>query len=333
VQISSFTSHLIPFLTTVTKLNLNPILVIKQEGSWNERLDAAYKLSNQLSNLGAKPLIFGDEAAESIRDVTLKGGVPVLPSLAVVGNTYIPINASDLLLRLAHSSTSSTDNYNRISKLIILNETGGVNSPTHQPLINLSERQEYDISKNTRQDIETITAVLGVLDADASAILASPLTLDLISNIINDRPLVSRSPNAVSGSSYTLSRSSVSETPNLPTLFRKGAKVHMHHSMKTVDRSKMEALLISSFSRQVVPAYWDRLESVSVSIMVAGDYLGAVIVTDEREFVAGSSTDSSLNFGSSSSSGSASSIPQSSNSSLPYLDKFAISPSCQGHSI
>jgi amino-acid N-acetyltransferase len=89
------------------------------------------------------------------------------------------------------------------------------------------------------------------------------------------------------------------------TVLRNGIKIENHYSLKELNKTRLTELLEASFQKKVdTDKYYKRLEHVLASAIVAGDYEGAVIMTNERA------------------------NPQ----ALPhaYLDKFAIAPSSQG---
>jgi amino-acid N-acetyltransferase len=121
----------------------------------------------------------------------------------------------------------------------------------------------------------------------------------LIGNLITNKPAVSSSlPHALLQGNRKL-------TPNTPTLLRHGLPVQVLRSVDEIDKKKLSALLEQSFNRTLNDdSYYKRLSASLDYIIVAGDYAGAAIVTNEL----------------------------SSKFSTPfsYLDKFAVLPSHQG---
>ncbi|KAJ2378486.1 Amino-acid acetyltransferase, mitochondrial, partial [Coemansia sp. RSA 2611] len=98
-------------------------------------------------------------------------------------------------------------------------------------------------------------------------------------------------------------------TPTQFTLLRHGFQIQRHNKVDSCNLPRLRGLLESSFKRTLDGGqYFDRLRALEsaggIEIIIAGDYQGAVIVTHEP-------------------------LP-SSDTHLPYLDKFAVLPSAQG---
>ncbi|KAF8973550.1 hypothetical protein BDZ97DRAFT_1775677 [Flammula alnicola] len=90
-----------------------------------------------------------------------------------------------------------------------------------------------------------------------------------------------------------------------PTLLRRGVPIQVLTSLSEIDRPKLNNLLEQSFGRQLdEESFYKRLSESLDFVIVAGDYVGAAIVTNEQ-----SSKDSAP---------------------ISYLDKFAVLPSHQG---
>jgi hypothetical protein len=159
----------------------------------------------------------------------------------------------------------------------------------HLPIINLSQHANYSsLLPDTREYIDNIRLTLSYLPIESSVVLASPENSGhLISNLISDKPF-----------QHEPSINNPDETAQLPTVFRSGTSIAFYSSLESIDRDKLEKLLNLSFGKTVLPEYWDRLIGNLECVIVAGDYLGAVIVTDEQE--------------------------------VKYLDKFVIDPKSQG---
>lgn len=122
----------------------------------------------------------------------------------------------------------------------------------------------------------------------------------LIGNLITNKPELSSSlPHALLQSTGKL-------TQHTPTILRKGLPVRVINRAADLDRTKLTALLEQSFMRTLdAEAYYARLEEHLDFAIVAGDYAGAAIVTNER-------------------------APGADAPPIAYLDKFAVLPSHQG---
>ena len=104
--------------------------------------------------------------------------------------------------------------------------------------------------------------------------------------------------------SHDLYANLIAEKPFMTTVFRLGTPLVTHTSLDTVDLVKLQTLLEKSFGKCLLDDYWDRLRVVCEKIVIAGDYQGATIVTMEAN--------------------------EQGECILPYLDKFAVDPACQG---
>ncbi|ORY49879.1 DUF619-domain-containing protein [Rhizoclosmatium globosum] len=203
------------------------------------------------------------------------------------------------------------------AKLFLLNQgNGGVFNPesgTHIALLNLTEdlgplmqsiaRQQAGLTdqcQRTLSDLrlaKEVLASLGKLSPSSSAVLASikdtstGTASPLISNWITDRPM--------SGSKTSNSMSKSRIIP--PTVLRTGLPIQTFKSLEGVDIPRLSALLESSFAKPLhKDAFFTRLSSCIDTIIIAGDYQGAVLVTREGPH------------------------------SIAYLDKFAVHPKSQG---
>jgi hypothetical protein len=173
--------------------------------------------------------------------------------------------------------------------VFIFREKGGINlNNQHLPIINLSQHANYSsLLPDTKEYIESIRFTLSNLPIESSVVLASPENSGhLISNLISDKPF-QYEPTIIPDAAA-----------QLPTIFRRGTLITFYSSMESIDRDKLEKLLNVSFGKTVLPEYWNRLAGNLEMVIVAGDYLGAVVVTDEQQ--------------------------------VKYLDKFVIDPKSQG---
>lgn len=201
-------------------------------------------------------------------------------------------------------------------RLMIINREGGVPSYARAGyphlLINLSS--EYDYVHNTFQpsweqthptslsNLSLARTCLAYMPPTSSAIMVSHRSSSsLIANLITNKPAMSSSlPHALLQGNNKL-------TPHTPTLLRRGLPIQVLRTLSEIDRPKMKALLEQSFNRTLdEEAFYTRLEHTLDFVIIAGDYAGAAIVTEEK-------------------------CPESSPfPSLSYLDKFAVLPSHQG---
>ena len=199
-------------------------------------------------------------------------------------------------------------------RLMIINRDGGVPSYARSGyphlLINLTS--EYNHIHETFDDrwnhsnptalsnLALARTCLAYMPPTSSAIMVSHKSpSSLIGNLITNKPALSSSlPHALLQGNKRL-------TPHTPTLLRHGLPIQVLRSVADIDRGKLNTLLEQSFNRTLdEDSFYKRL-SVSLDyIIVAGDYAGAAIVTNEL----------------------------SSKISMPisYLDKFAVLPSHQG---
>jgi amino-acid N-acetyltransferase len=187
------------------------------------------------------------------------------------------------------------------------------------------------------EDLDLAHSVLGALPSSSSAVIAAAAgsTSSLISNLITDKPMTGanqpaafRDPHSPhhpqpqqTNSSFVSSASLPAVTYTRPTLLRRGLHVTQHSSLDTVDLPKLKKLLESSFRKVLQDAaFWDRIRPIIGSVIVAGDYEGAAIVTMEPDPVsalAGRSHKTVSNV-------------TLSKEGVPYLDKFSVDPKAQG---
>jgi amino-acid N-acetyltransferase len=226
-----------------------------------------------------------------------------------------PVRSNEAMIALTQRlSTQMMDPKLIPSKIVVINNEGGI--PNHErpgtahSLINIQEEYkdiEAAFEKNlkwhhtypsTLSDLAMIRSSLQLLPITSSAIIAptSSLPSALITNLVTDKPLYS-------SSLPTRDSSQINQAKT--TVLRNGIKIENHYSLKELNKTRLTELLEASFQKKVdTDKYYKRLEHVLASAIVAGDYEGAVIMTNERA------------------------NPQ----ALPhaYLDKFAIAPSSQG---
>lgn len=203
-------------------------------------------------------------------------------------------------------------------RLMIINREGGVPSYARSGyphlLINLTSEHSFiqdTFSEPWRHTHPTALSNLALaqtclayMPPTSSAIMVSHRSpSSLIGNLITNKPAVSSSlPHALLQGNRKL-------TPHTPTLLRRGLPIRVLRTTAEINQEKMNTLLEQSFGRSLDAAsFYKRLEKTLDFVIIAGDYVGAAIVTNER-------------------------YPDSSpkrNESISYLDKFAVLPSHQG---
>jgi amino-acid N-acetyltransferase len=270
----------------------------------------------------------------TIRSALRAGEIPVLPPFAIDSFCRSTrIAANDVIAALARGmaevavpedikkgqldtpSPTARDVDLTPLRLMIINREGGVPSYARSGyphlLINLSS--EYSHIHNTfheswRQSNPTALSNLSLarlclkyMPPTSSAIMVSHRSpSSLIANLITNKPAVSSSlPHALLQGNNKL-------TPHTPTLLRRGLPIQVLRTSSEIDRPKMKALLEQSFGRTLdEESFYQRLERNLDFVIIAGDYVGTAIVTNE-------------------------SCPESPFPPVSYLDKFAVLPSHQG---
>ena len=273
----------------------------------------------------------GSELATSSDDASVASPSP-LP-------TPIPLKSPSTLLALSRPLDLTP------FRLMIINREGGIPSYARSGLphltINLSS--EYNFINSTflpswslthptsLRNLQLSQSCLTLMPRSSSALIVSHRSpRSLIANLITNKPAHSPSlPHALLDSTGRL-------TKDTPTLIRKGLKIKIVRKVGEFDQKKMTRLLEESFGRKLdEERFYGRLEKHLDFVIVAGDYAGAAIVTNEWEasedersdFIDASSTTSPSPPSSSSSS---SQTPRTRPIPVCYLDKFAVLPSHQG---
>jgi amino-acid N-acetyltransferase len=269
----------------------------------------------------------------AIRSALRAGEIPVLPPFALDSFCRsMRVDANDVIAALARGMAEAAGVESNTEKepsgathdvtkdvdltplrLMIINREGGVPSYARSGyphlLINLSSEyshihdtfhESWQHSNPTAlSNLSLARQCLAYMPPTSSAIMVSHRSpSSLIANLITNKPAVSSSlPHALLQGNSKL-------TPHTPTLLRRGLPIRVLRTTTEIDRPKMKFLLEQSFGRILDEApFYQRLEKCLDYVIVAGDYAGAAIVTNER-------------------------CPDS--SSLSYLDKFAVLPNHQG---
>ena len=199
-------------------------------------------------------------------------------------------------------------------RLMIINREGGVPSYARSGyphlLINLTSEYNHILETfDSRWSHSNPTALsnlalartcLAYMPSTSSAVMVSHKSpSSLIGNLITNKPAVSSSlPHALLQGNRKL-------TPHTPTLLKHGLPVQVLRSVDEIDKKKLNALLEQSFNRTLNDdSYYKRLVVSLDYIIVAGDYAGAAIVTNE--------------------------LSSKFSTPISYLDKFAVLPRHQG---
>ncbi|KAG7099023.1 Amino-acid acetyltransferase, mitochondrial [Marasmius oreades] len=260
-----------------------------------------------------------------IRSALCAGEIPVIAPLALDSFCRsVCVNANDVLGALAKGMTETgavgrrQDSPGEVDltplRLMIINREGGIPSYARAgyPHLLVNLNSEYSYIHDTFHDewqhthptslsnLALARTCLAYMPPTSSAVMVSHRSQSsLIGNLITNKPAVSSSlPHALLQGNRKL-------TPHTPTLLRRGLPIHVVQTTSQIDKAKMTVLLEQSFGRKLdEAAFYRRLDTVLDFTIIAGDYVGAAIVTSERE--------------------STSSNP------ISYLDKFAVLPSHQG---
>ncbi|KAJ3019937.1 UNVERIFIED_CONTAM: Amino-acid acetyltransferase, mitochondrial [Siphonaria sp. JEL0065] len=265
-----------------------------------------------------------------------RGAVPVLVPVVEQGedgkNVVGTVRMKHVLVSLAQGFVDLGDvskNHNMKSvhqilpaKIFLMNENcGGIRINNHSiGLINLVEEGSTLMQDISRQETMTphcykslgdlklaqqVLNVLGALSPSSSAILGSVKEKDggaaLIANWITDKPMAKINSLMSSSSESEVGVDGVAP----PTVLRTGMKVVTHvNGLQDVDVDRLGGLLESSFGKKLhTEAFFERIRGVVDSVILAGDYEGAVIVTAEKS---------------------------EGGKVVYYLDKFAVRPESQG---
>lgn len=269
-----------------------------------------------------------------IRSALRAGEIPVIAPFALDSFLRsVRVDANDVIAGLARgmveasaldkSRGSAEDSYPDFFeevdltplRLMIINREGGVPSYARSGyphlLINLTSEHRFihetfeDKWRYTKptalSNLALARTCLNYMPPTSSAIMVSHKSPSaLIGNLITNKPAFSSSlPHALLQGNRKL-------TPHTPTLLRKGLPIQVLRSTAEIDKAKLNHLLEQSFKRELdEDAFYKRLNETLDFVIVAGDYAGAAIVTNEPD-------------------------PTTPDAPVSYLDKFAVLPSHQG---
>ncbi|KAI8577692.1 hypothetical protein K450DRAFT_250416 [Umbelopsis ramanniana AG] len=247
----------------------------------------------------------------------------IIPIISAEDGAQNPITADEAMITLSEKLRAKKGYSGKNltpAKIVVINHEGGI--PNHESpgtahsLINIEEEYSgilkayeanpswHETHPTAIENLAMIQSCLENLPSTSSAIITPVASLPsaLITNLITDKPLYSSS---LPVKSTPLTSRHLSINTSRTTVLRHGTSIHYHKSIDTLDLDKLTVLMEASFRKKLDrDAYYDRLGNVLDGAIIAGDYEGAVLVTNE------SSNDGSLQ--------------------CSYLDKFAIAPQSQG---
>ncbi|KAJ6604505.1 mitochondrial amino-acid acetyltransferase [Mycena vulgaris] len=268
----------------------------------------------------------------AIRSALRAGEIPVIPPFALDSFCRsVRVDANDVLGALARGMTEaaglassqpapapgalpSEDVDLTPLRLMIINREGGVPSYARSGyphlLINLASEYSHihdtfhepwhNSNPTALSNLALARMCLTYMPPTSSAVMVSHRSpSSLIANLITNKPALSSSlPHALLQGNRRL-------TAHTPTLLRRGLPIRVLRTTNDIDRPKLNALLEQSFGRILdQKAFYQRLEQTLDFVIIAGDYVGAAIVTNEP--------------------------CEGSTAPISYLDKFAVLPSHQG---
>jgi amino-acid N-acetyltransferase len=256
----------------------------------------------------------------SVKSALQAGEIPVLLPLALDSRCRsVRVSANDVIAALirtmAEAGPKSPAHEIDLTpmRLMVINREGGIPSYAREGLphllVNLSSEYEqiretflpqWEQSHPTAlKNLALAQTCLSYMPRTSSAIIVSHRSpSELIANLITNKPVQSSSlPHALLQGHRKL-------TPHTPTLLRRGLPIRVIRDINDIDKTKLTTLLETSFGRVLnTEAFYTRMDSQMDFLIVAGDYGGAAIVTNEEA---------------------------SDGQSIAYLDKFAALPSHQG---
>lgn len=274
------------------------------------------------------------DSLSGIRDAIRRGEIPVIPplaldascfSLCVSGNDAVRAISSGLAdharrAGLRYDADAYLDNDVDLTpvRIMIINREGGIPSPARggNPHLSINLSSEYDYINSTfvwqeshptsLENLELVNSCLAELPRTASAVIVSHRSpRSLIANLITNKP--AHSP------SLHQSLLPPDSVQHQPTIARRGLPIRVFRSLQDIDIPALTHLLEASFGKTLdAEPFYKRLERDLDFCIIAGDYQGVAIVTNECP--------------------DAEHLDPRRDRSKPiaYLDKFAVLPSLQG---
>lgn len=271
------------------------------------------------------------DSLSGIRDAIRRGEIPIIPPLALDSSCFsLCVSANDAFRAISsgladhekkaglrYDSDPSLRNDVDLTpvRLMIINREGGIPSPARDgnPHLSINLESEFNHIKETfiwheshptsLSNLAMLRDCLNELPRTASAVVVSHRSpRSLVGNLITNKP--AHSP------SLHFSLLAGRDVVHQPTIVRRGLPLRVVRNMDELDINKLTTLLEASFGKVLdAEPFYARLKATLDFCIVAGDYQGVAIVTNEQP-----------------------SDQLSSPSSKPvsYLDKFAVLPSLQG---
>ncbi|KAM0746292.1 hypothetical protein T439DRAFT_360607 [Meredithblackwellia eburnea MCA 4105] len=332
-SISSSTSKRgFPFSSPFTSPSTTTIVESAElnEQEWDEASD-----EDPYSSSPTPPRDLFVDSLSGIRDAIRRDEIPIIPPVALDNSCFsLCVSANDAVRAI---SSGLADHERRAGlryesdtrlpreddvdltpvRIMVINSEGGIPSPArggnpHLSInleaefehINSTFTEEWKVSHPTSlANLELVRSCLVDLPRTASAVIVSHRSpRSLIANLITNKP--AHSP------SLHHSLLPVENLAHQPTIIRRGLPIRVFRHLGDIDKSKMTELLEQSFGRELMSDdYFERLERSLEFCIVAGDYQGCAIVTNEVELPSPS-------------------VPP--RPPIAYLDKFAVLPSLQG---
>ncbi|GAA6040308.1 hypothetical protein JCM8097_009412 [Rhodosporidiobolus ruineniae] len=275
------------------------------------------------------------DSLSSIRSAVRRGEIPIIPPVALDASCFsLCVSANDAVRAIASGLTDAeratglryeaelrlrNDVDLTPVRLMIINREGGIPSPARNgdPHLSINLSSEYDYIRNTfiwhdshptaMSNLSLIRDCLARLPRTASAVLVSHRSpKSLIANLITNKPALSPSL-----SHDLLPRRNMAHQP---TIVRRGLPIRVHRRLADLDLPKLTHVLEASFGKTLDQApFFARLERDLDFCIVAGDYEGVAIVTNEIARAAEAPFE-----------------PLEGAKAIAYLDKFAVLPQLQG---
>lgn len=265
------------------------------------------------------------DSLSGIRDAIRRGEIPVIPPVALNSSCFsLCVSANDAVRAIASGLADAErragtryDSEERLRndvdltpvRIMVINREGGIPSPARggNPHLSINVEAEFeyiessfvwhDTHPTSLSNLALIRSCLEVLPPTASAVVVSHRSpRSLIANLITNKP--AHSP------SLHHSLLPPQNIQHQPTIIRRGLPLRVYRSMDQINKAALTTLLEASFGKTLAAEpFYDRLERDLDFCIVAGDYEGVAIVTNEKD-----ATDPPI----------------------AYLDKFAVLPSHQG---
>ncbi|GAA5974691.1 hypothetical protein JCM21900_001465 [Sporobolomyces salmonicolor] len=294
------------------------------------------------------------DSLSGIRSAIRRGEIPVIPPIALDQSCFsLCVSANDAVRAISHGLADAERQaglrYEADARLehdvdltpvriMIINREGGIPSPARggDPHLSINLEAEFDYINQTfvwqdthptaLSNLALVRDCLADLPRTASAVLVSHRSpRSLIANLITNKPAHSPSLHH-----DLIPRRNIQHQP---TIVRRGLPIRVCRSMDDIDEDALTYLLEESFGKTLDrQPFYDRLRRDLDFCIIAGDYQGVAIVTNERRQPSEPPHDRSTDppYCSPSRSSDPSRAPPDDPEGIAYLDKFAVLPSLQG---